>query len=491
MKRLFIIMVGFCLCIGQGFGQNNLRNQLHSDFQQLRQNLHKEFESLRAQNMREYVEFVRKTWKEFESVSPVPVPHEKTLPPVPFPQEELSKPIKDKPVFIDEVIEAVVIAPQPQPIQPIEKAPVKNTKYLDFTFFGTAAKVRFDKDFRVALKSVDENSVADALQAMSNKTYSNMLLDCLALRDKLRLSDWGYLQMLKSLTYTLAGSATNDATLLLTYLFTQSGYKARIAVHANQLYMLYASSYQIYDQACYVIDNISYYGIEELPNSLQICPATFLKEKELSLAVTMEQQFAMEGSTTRLLKSANRPDVRCTVNVNKNLIDFYNTYPTSEVGGNFMTKWAIYANTPLQTEVREQLYPALRKYIEGKSQKEAVGTLLDFVQWAFVYELDEKVWGHDRAFFAEETLYYPYADCEDRAILFSRLVRDLVGLKVVLVFYPGHLATAVQFKEPVQGDFLLFENQRYVICDPTCIGAPVGRTMSGMDNKSAKVIQCY
>ena len=89
------------------------------------------------------------------------------------------------------------------------------------------------------------------------------------------------------------------------------------------------------------------------------------------------------------------------------------------------------------------LYTPLREQLAGLDKKEAAERLLNFVQTAFVYEYDEKVWGHDRAFFAEETLFYPYCDCEDRSILFSRLVRDLLGLDAVLVYYPGHLATAV------------------------------------------------
>jgi hypothetical protein len=59
---------------------------------------------------------------------------------------------------------------------------------------------------------------------------------------------------------------------------------------------------------------------------------------------------------------------------------------------------------------------------------------------------------------------------------------------VILVFYPGHLATAVAFKESVEGDYINLNGKRYTICDPTYIGAPVGETMPEMDNKTAKVI---
>lgn len=122
------------------------------------------------------------------------------------------------------------------------------------------------------------------------------------------------------------------------------------------------------------------------------------------------------------------------------------------------------------------------------SEREAVGILLNWVQTAFEYRYDNQVWGRDRAFFAQETLYYPYSDCEDRAILFSRLVRDLVGLDVVLLYYPGHLATAVAFSKEEKGDYLTYKQRRYVVCDPTCINAGVGRTMPNMNNQQAQII---
>jgi hypothetical protein len=124
----------------------------------------------------------------------------------------------------------------------------------------------------------------------------------------------------------------------------------------------------------------------------------------------------------------------------------------------------------------------------GKDALQAVEELLNWVQTAFIYKYDNEVWGRDRAFFPEETIYYPYCDCEDRSILFSRIVRDLIGLDVVLIYYPGHLATAVHFPTDVNGDYVMINGKRYIIADPTYIGASVGRTMPKMDNAAAKVI---
>ncbi|MBR3284286.1 MAG: hypothetical protein IKI60_03100 [Alloprevotella sp.] len=177
------------------------------------------------------------------------------------------------------------------------------------------------------------------------------------------------------------------------------------------------------------------------------------------------------------------------VAMNKNLINFFNECPNFWTDNDFMTRWAYYANTPVSPEIRETLYPQLRAIISNIPEVQAAGMLLTWLQFGLTYEFDNTVWGTDRAFFAEETLFYPFCDCEDRAILYSHLVRDLLGLDVVLVFYPGHLATAVNFKatQP-RGDYFMLNGKRFTIADPTLEGGSIGMTMPGMDKTKAKVI---
>lgn len=47
---------------------------------------------------------------------------------------------------------------------------------------------------------------------------------------------------------------------------------------------------------------------------------------------------------------------------------------------------------------------------------------------------------------------------------------------------------AVNFAENVNGDWISIGNDKFIITTPTYIGAAVGRTMPGMDNKTAIVI---
>ena len=338
------------------------------------------------------------------------------------------------------------------------------------------------------LKDNTERGIAKALGLYKVEAYDNMLIDCLELRKELRLNDWGYLQMLKNLAYKVHGGKNNSAMLMLAYLFIQSGYKMRFAMCSDVLYLLFASNHVIYDSNSFRIGGDVYYGVEPLPNRLSVCEASFPKEQNLSLVMGASPKLAKESGNSRQIASKRYLDVKADVRVNKNLMNFYTDYPTSMIGEDFMTLWAIYANTPMADDIKEQLYPQLSSFLSGKSLLEAANILLNWVQTGFEYEYDDKVWGGDRVFFAEETLYYPYCDCEDRSILYSHLVRDLLGLDVALIYYPNHLATAVKFSNGPEGDYIQLEEGDFTICDPTFIGAPVGNTMTGMDNSSVNII---
>lgn len=491
MKKLcfFIVVLGmvsnFMVCHAQLVSSS----KAYKSLDEFRHEIRNEFEDFRKQVLEEYVAFVRNPWTEFDNVPAVPMPKENTVPPVVMPDEDKEQSPLDNPIAIDEVVCPIAVSPQPIPTYPVVDIPIANVKYFAFSFFGTDVRVRFDIADKIHLNDINNIDVADALERLSDKRYDNTIVDCLSLRDSLRLSDWAYLQMLKSLADSIQGVETNEATILLSYLYMQSGYRMRLGSDGVRLYMLYATDHMVYDKVSYEVDGIRYYGIETLPAQLLICKATFPKEQNMSLLITTNQRFADDRSELRRIVSTHYPDCAFSITVNKNLLQFYDTYPTSLIGEDLMTRWAMYANAPMEQGIRDSLYPQMKEVLKGLSKTEAVSKILNWVQTGFEYEYDDKVWGEDRAFFAEETLFYPYCDCEDRAILLTRLVRDLLGLKCLLVYYPGHLASAVEFEQSeISGDYILLDGHRYVIADATYINAPLGYTMTGMNNATAKVI---
>ena len=398
-------------------------------------------------------------------------------------------------IKIDEVIEVPSIKArvQPKPFVPVI-IPEGTTvaKKCEFDFFGSHIAIAIDDDCRFKLESNTNQGVSKAVGALAkNDKYNVVLKDCLNAREKLKLNDWAYYSMLIKLGETFFGGKCNEATLLSAYLYCMSGYQMRFAFdRSTRKLLILVACDQLVSGAPYCrYDGVKFFIFSNEANSgsieLEWCTYALPKEKAMSLWMKDEPQFADDA---RLVK--HRPYQAAqpvSYKVNKNLIDFYDTYPVPSTDGDEYSRWIYYAQTPMSENAQATVYPELRKQLAGKSTFEQLRTIMYFIE-GYRYGYDDEVWGHDRAFFPDETLFYPMSDCEDHAILLSRLVRDLMGLPTALVYYPGHLAAAVCVDEDIPGDYLVTGNTKYLVCDPTIYYGDPGKTMTQMMGKPAKLI---
>jgi len=526
MKRQTLVLAGIVLA-SMAMAQSSFdkfKQASDAKFDKFVEDRQADFDAFRKRVNEDYARMMEKTWDFFEvepaekepevpQVKPVICTDPEPVPqPQPQPQEEAAPtpaptpapapapapaPRPDpvtvtapgpKPIEIPVMAVPIVLpkpTPAPEPIAPVVVPEEEPKKTESVAFYGTSIALSFPATDGFKLAGLNEKQLAQAWTQLSDKKYDVLVSTALSARKQYNLCDWGYIQFLQNALEKHYGK-TNEAVFVQNFLLTQSGYRVRLGKDDSKLYLLVASNYSIFNCMSTKIDGKRFFVANGNPKSLQVCPSLYEKEKTISLQIASTQKLAQKKSEQRHLVS--KMGMSVDVTVNKNLIDFYNNYPRSYVNNDVTTTWATYANTPLEKSTKDALYPAIKKSIEGLSEKDAVNKILNWVQTAFVYEYDDKVWGGDRAFFATETLFYPYCDCEDRSILFSRLVRDIIGDEVVLLYYPGHLATAVNFKDDVKGDFLTFQNKKYVVCDPTFINAGVGRTMPGMNNQQAKII---
>lgn len=461
---------------------------MQEEYEKFKKSAETEYGNFRKKANEDYVAFMKKAWEEFMASAPVPKPKDEPVEPIEIPIEEEEKPIEDNEIPVVAIVPEPEPIPQPKPIEPIKEQPVVEETTFSFSLYGTSMKVRWDDSMKFSLGAYDENSIAAGWEKLATPTYDNLIRDCLVLRMSHNLCDWAYLSMLKEFSQSVLGKGTNEATLLTAYLYCSSGYKMRLGQTEGKLYLLYNSDYFVFERLYFSINDQFFYPLDFDGQKLSICNIAYPKEQGLSFEIRQSPALEMIETDKRTLTSERYKDVSVTLSSNKNLIDFFNKYPSAQVNQDFMTRWAICANTPMSDQIKNNLYPQLKTCIQGLTPKDAVERLLNWVQTAFVYEYDDKVWGGDRAFFSDETLFYPYCDCEDRSILLTRIVRDLLNLDCALVYYPGHIATAIALDDTVKGDYIMINNKRFVICDPTYIGAPIGMTMPDMDNKSATVV---
>lgn len=460
----------------QRFSQR--QGQARQQYDEARRKAEEEYAAFRKRANEQYAAAMQRAWQRMGVQPAVPKPEE-PAPPRP-PKPPVDKLPTTNPLPQAEVVPPAVLPPAPLPPIP---APEPTIPTMQVPFYGTVCDLHTATEgLRFRLPAVDEKNVSKAWQSLSAEKYDGLLHDCLAQREAMHLSDWGYLQLLGRACEQLLGKGSNEAVLLQAYLLAQSGYRVRLARSQSRLALLVPFNRTVYGYSYTTIDGVKHYLLShEKSNELYVCAAEFPREQVADILMSRLPDLGSDPHRSRTLQAQRFGTMKATVAVSQRLIDFLNEYPLSDA-------WNYYALAGLSDGAKATLYPTLRSQLKGKSHQKAALMLLDFVQTAFDYATDQEQFGYERPLFGDESLYYPKNDCEDRSILFAILVRDLLGLDVVLVHWPGHLATAVHFPEEVDGDYFTVEGRRYTVCDPTYIGAGIGETMPQFQNVKANLV---
>ena len=336
---------------------------------------------------------------------------------------------------------------------------------------------------KCSLNGLNENAIADAYEALCNSDYKPLLADCAQIRKDLRLNDWGVFTLVRQVADTYCGTA-NESIVMQQFLLNEMGYKARMARKATEdkMMLFVATDCSIYAHPYITLNGQNYYNLSGNNEQCQfyMCQKDSPKAKN-SVGMQLKEAPLFPGTVVSSTHQAKGSAARVAVDVPKALMDFYKDYPQCD--------YSVYFNAPVNAAMENRILSSLAPLVQGRNEADAANILINFVQTAFQYQTDGQQFGYEKPFFVEELFYYPYSDCEDRAMLFSYLVRKLLGLDVVLLDYPEHIATAVRFNGNVSGDYLMVNGRKYTVCDPTYIGASIGMTMPRYKTVSAKVLK--
>lgn len=490
MKRIYYFICLIFLIQPYVCAQNTFeeyKKQKEQAFKSYQTKKQKEFNEYRKKKNLEFAKYIANKWETMQvfkgkatKILPKPV-DPIVAPDTPTPDFDITEiPIKD------------IIPSKPSPIldNPVKLPPLQEKEPLNtktqITFLGTPCYVELNNQLTFSLNGTSEKEISRIFNKLSDSKYDNLFKDCAQIYQEMKLNGWATLLLCKTISEKLLGKS-NEAIILQTYLLTQLGYDARICNYKNHLYLMTTTTEDIaryyfitLNHKPYYIWDLNYRGeqVSTYKNNMKdaICPIDFDHPTEMHLTYA--------PTTIKQIKSKRYPSAIASVKVNKNLIDYYNMMPV------FSGKpWNIYARQALETPCYRELIPQLQTAIKNKTETEAANILLNWVQTGFEYKTDEEQFGFEKPFFKEEVIYYPYCDCEDRSILFSYLIKQILHLDVVLLYFPGHLATAVHFNNIVKGDYVLVNGEKYTICDPTFIGAEIGRCMPNFKTASFDVIK--
>ena len=377
---------------------------------------------------------------------------------------------------------AVVPVPTAKPSAPMSALYKESSEKQMINYCGQ--RIYVDKSLKgvCSIGNMREKAVADAYEAMCKADYKPLLADCRQLKKDLKLNDWGVFLFVRDVSNALCADA-NASVVMQQFLLNELGYKSKMARRADrdQMLLFVATDCKMYGRPYFTKDGLNYYNL----TSDETCQFYMCQEDSPKAKSSIDMQITnaplLNSGIVNSVHKNGAGTVAVSVDVPKSLMLFYKSMPQCD--------YSVYVNAKVNPAVADRLLSSLAPIVEGKSETEAANLLINFVQTGFKYATDQEQFGYEKPFFVEELFYYPYCDCEDRSVLYSYLVRNLLKLDVVLLDYPNHIATAVCFNENVSGDFVTVEGKKYIVCDPTYIGASIGKAMPQFKRVAAKVLK--
>lgn len=473
-----------------------------SEFEQWKQQQQQSFQEYKDERDREFTAFLKEHWREVELLKgfvrdqkpkPVVMPVAKPQPVKPQPKpapvaEPVKKPVEDKPLP-SVTPEPVVIVPKPSVPPKPAVVPVEQRKGIrtQVDYFGKRITFYYDPAFKRSLPyRLNEKALSKFWSELSKTDYELLLEQINRQGKTLQLNDWGYAVLTNKLSEQIYPTSKNKQALFSWFVLTKAGFRSRVAYNDRNVYLLVPSKQRLYEVTYFTFDNERYYAIgfdgnNRKPGKVYTFDGHYpgaVKKLDMSIRNRAakgnnvgKRNLSFEYGGKRHVIEADYEQAR---------VDFLNTYPQLDLEVYFVSEVGETAESPLLQQLSSE--------IKGMNEQDAVNFLLRFVQTSFKYSTDEKQFGKENYLFPEETIYYPYSDCEDRSVLFAWLVRRLLGLEVVGLNYPGHVATAVQLKHRIEGDYVTYKGKHYTVADPTYINATAGMTMPDYRNTKPGVI---
>ena len=480
----------------------------NDDYLKWKQQTQASFQQYKDKRDKEFTSFLKMQWKEMDLLKgierdpepkPVVMPIAK-LEPVKPPQPEPL--VKDKPQ-LDPVVETAPVPedkPEPvvlkpvtslpviQPVIPPEPVVVQKGRKLLINYLGGRYTFYYDPKLKHTVSQrISEKVVSAFWSALSLADYDDLIAQVNAKAKVLQLNDWAYALLVHEISRKLYPSSESSQSLFSWFMLAKAGYQSRIAYNDRKVFLLVPSQQALYAVPYFTFDKVRYYAVRfdgkgqklgqvytydgNYPDALKALNMQLNNEALASRSAARRTlSFDFEGKHYEIKAAYDNERIR-----------FMKTYPQLDLEWYFKGRVSAVASTPLQQQLSD--------YMKGMDEQKAVNFLLRFVQTSLRYKTDEGQFGKENYLFPEETLYYPYSDCEDRSIFFAWLVHSLLGMEVVGLDYPGHVATAVRFKGKVAGDSVMHNGKRYVVADPTYINASAGMAMPDFKKDKPGVIK--
>ncbi|MDD5401526.1 MAG: hypothetical protein PHQ93_10095 [Sulfurimonas sp.] len=460
-QKLYRLLGRFSLILFVGFTALNAE-QSFKNFKDYKKSQIQSFQTYKDERDTAFSNYLKQEWQAYNALAPV------SLYETPKPVEiDSTKPQEMEPVGPKIVIAIKEDEKREEPI-------VSSTerKDISFDFYGSTLGFNIPSGIKNAnFSPATQAGIANFFNSAASSEYETLLLEIEKISKSMNLNDWGVYLLVTKLS-DKATTNQDNSKLLSWFLFNKMGYAVKIGLADNHTVLMHHSQKIIYSTPNYSFENKKYYVVSNYAKGNLGKVYSYKQEyqgatKALDLSLETLPNFKEKRESKSLTFSQFGIIYNIPITYNKNLIDFMATYPQAD--------YETFFNAPLDSKTYADLATELKKHIDGKKASEAINFVLNFVQKSFKYEQDNRQFGREKVMFAQETLYFDKSDCEDRAVLFAYLVKELFDINVLGVKYKDHMATALYI--PLDGDKITAGSRNFVIADPTYIDATIGMSM--------------
>jgi hypothetical protein len=470
------------------------------DFREYVESQKEHYSRFLKQEDREFHRFLQKEWKEFRMMSgrqedPEPKPDRVPEAPLPGEKEEPAPSVPETEGREGEQEESPVTSLEVPPVQPSadpslspsEQPSTADSASVDF--FGHDLEFRFDPAWReIAPKGEGKQRIRSFWKQFARLDSKPILKQLRRYGHELNLGDWGRLLLTEGFARRVASGsgARADLVPLLSWgWLLKSGRDVRVARSGEQIILLYRCRHEVFQVPYFTLQGSRYYVFGQA-NPAQV--STYQGDyqgAQKALDLNRTTSLGVQGAQVQQSLEFQFRDRTYEVKLSlpKARIRFLDTVPQLPL--------RLYFHARPGKVVTKSLVRQLREAVSPMGQQEAVNFLLRFMQKAFRYEKDTEQFGEENYLYPEETLFYPASDCEDRTILFSVLVRRVLGLEVAVLDYPGHVATALDMSLSGEGAQVHFNGRALVVADPTYINARLGMIMPDFAKERPRILPLW
>src|ERR1035437_1739103 len=313
---------------------------------------------------------------------------------------------------------------------------------VSFQFLGSSFSVDFDERISQMpeVMKTDAKSIKSCYDFLRNTNYHFVLEQFAGISTQMNLNDWDYYCLVNEFCKSITNNP-NTQKLIAWFMLLESNYKVKIGYYKDDVSILFATAQIVYNTRWFNINGERYYAMQYKHDSINTYDIDYFKgykyvnmfhDKPILLEEFKKDKtvtFPYQGKTYSI-----------PVSFDQHYVDYYSTYPMIPVN--------YYFALPVSSTLKESVNLNISPYLKDKNQQESLQFLLSLVQYGFDYKTDLEQFNHEKYMVPDGILFYPNSDCDDRTILFSYLVTELLHLDIVALDFNGHICSAVEVSDP-------------------------------------------